>query len=558
MARFTAIFDPGGHPRCTLALAEVAGGHAAGPWRVQRSGGGIVEGIGEVTLFNRAEFAAPREHGQADGEILLKAYVAEGPAALARARGMFALAIWDGTELSLVRDPLGARTLFRARVGSAWGAASSLRALRRWPALPGRIDAAGVAAYLTFAYLPGEQTLLEGVREVPPGMLVRLQADGRSEGHSFWEPREELAEGDDHPRRLRALLEEATALCLPRGEEVGVFLSGGIDSSLVTALASRLHDRPVRSYAIHFGAELPNELAYSGLVAAHCRTQHEVLQFSGEQVAAHLPEAIAELDCLVGDPLTVPNLLLARKAAADGLRVVLNGEGGDPVFGGPKNLPMILFELGRSDPRPEARAHAYLRSYRKCFDDLPQLLTPEAQRALAAAPPLESIVSPFLESARMESYLNRLLYTNTRTKGAHHILTKVERLTSSCGLEGRAPLFDRAVVDYAFRIPPTLKLAGASEKWVLKSAVEDLLPGTVVHRPKSGMRVPVQHWLGGPLHSLAADLLLGPRALARGLFRPEPIRAWMAGEGALWPRHGAKLWLLLSLELWLRSFVDGE
>ena len=558
MPRFSAILDAAATPRCQLALALEVPGRADGPWRAWNSAGRALEAIGEVTLYNRAELDPADDGQRSDGEVLLEHYARHGAAGLAQVRGMFALAVWDGEALTLARDALGARTLFYARAGHAWGTASSLRVLRRWPPLPMRIDVAGVAAFLTFAYLPGERTLLEGVREVLPGTTVRLGADGSREVFSYWEPTETRIEGSGHARRLRKLLEEAVASRLPRGEDVGVFLSGGVDSSAVTALACRLHDRPVRSFAINFGADLPNELAYSGLVAAHCGTRHRVLTFSGEEIARHLPDAIAQLDCLVGDPLTVPNLLLARAAAADGLRVILNGEGGDPVFGGPKNLPMILFELYRVDPSPQARAQAYLRSYRKCYEDLPLLLTPEAQRALASAPPLEETVSPFLESPRMRSYLNRLLYTNTRTKGAHHILTKVERLTASCGVEGRAPLFDRAVVDFAFAIPPERKLRGTSEKWILKRATEDLLPATIVHRPKSGMRVPVQHWLQGPLRRMADDLLLGARAQSRGLFRPEPIRAWMAGENSLWPRHGAKLWLLLSLELWFRSFVDDD
>ncbi len=558
MPRFSALLDAAASPRCRLALAADQPGRAAGPWRVVDARGRTLEAIGEVTLYNRAELDPTDDGRWADGEFLFRFYVRHGAAGLARVRGMFALAVWDGEAVTLARDALGARTLFYARVGDAWGVASSLRVLRAWPPLPVKTDAAGIAAFLTFAYLPGERTLLEGVREVLPGTTVRLGIDGSRETFSYWEPTETETDDPDPIGRLRVLLEEAVASRLPRGEDAGVFLSGGLDSSLVTALARRLHDRPVHSYSIHFGEELPNEMAYSGLVAAHCGTAHRVLTFSGEEIARHLPEAIAQLDCLVGDPLTVPNLLLARAAAADGLRVILNGEGGDPVFGGPKNLPMILWELDRDDLSPHARAHAYLRSYRKCFEDLPALLTPTAQVALASSPPLENAVSPFLESPRMGSYLNRLLYTNTRTKGAHHILTKVERLTASCGVEGRAPLFDRAVVEHAFAVPPEMKLHGTSEKWILKRATEDLLPATIVHRPKSGMRVPVQHWLQGPLQRLAEDCLLSERARGRGLFRVEPIRAWMSGEGSVWPRHGAKLWLLLSLELWFRSFVDGD
>lgn len=132
----------------------------------------------------------------------------------------------------------------------------------------------------------------------------------------------------------------------------------------------------------------------------------------------------------------------------------------------------------------------------------------------------------------------------------------MERLTAACELEGRSPLFDREVVAYSFAIPPSYKLAGVTEKWVLKQAMRDLLPATIIDRPKSGMRVSIQHWLRGPLRELADDLLRGPEAQARDLFRTETIRAWMHGEGQVWARQGALLWIVLTLELWLRAYID--
>jgi len=157
----------------------------------------------------------------------------------------------------------------------------------------------------------------------------------------------------------------------------------------------------------------------------------------------------------------------------------------------------------------------------------------------------------------MTDLLHRLLHANLRTKGAHHILPKVDRLTSAAGIEGRSPLFDRRLVDAAFAAPPQAKLDGQREKGLLKDAVAKLLPATVVERPKSGMRVPVQDWLDGPLRELARDLLLGRRVRERGILRRKPIEALLRGEGSLYPRHGQQLWLLLSLELWLRAFVDA-
>ncbi|MGW1400967.1 asparagine synthetase B family protein [Streptomyces sp. NPDC002405] len=556
-----------------LALVRDEPGHAQGPFDAHG-----MRAVGEVTLHNRAELLAaltadgsPAPPGTSDGELLLRCWARLGERGVALAEGMFALAVLDGGDLVLIRDHVGARTLFYARAAGAWAASTSLRALRRWPALGTRMNLSAVRSFLTFAYLPGDETLLEGVREVLPGRVLRLTADGTATETVHWEPRERIGEplgpdgrsggSGDHVLTLRALLEEATARRLPEAEAVGVLLSGGIDSSLVTALAAKLHSHPVHTYSISFGDELPNELGYSGLVAAHCHTRHRVLTVSGTAVAARLADTAALLDSPVGDPLTVPNLMLAEAVANDGLSVVLNGEGGDPVFGGPKNLPMLVQEMhagapgAAESPWYEDRATAYLRSYRKCWTDLPDLLTADALAALEAAPAPQRFVEPYLTGPdRMTHLLNQLLHCNLRTKGAHHILTKVERLTASQGIQGRAPLFDRRVVDHAFATPPALKLRGTAEKWVLKEAVRDLLPATVVDRPKSGMRVPVQQWLSGPLRELGGDLLLGGAARRRGLFRPDTVRTWLRGEGALLPRQGGKLWLVLTLELWLRAY----
>ncbi|GAA3218834.1 asparagine synthetase B family protein [Dactylosporangium siamense] len=540
-----------------LGFVDPEPGFAEGPF----TAGGL-RALGEVVLHNRTELfaalaaaGAPAPPETPDGELLLRVYTTLGGTGIRAADGMFVLFIADGTDIVVVRDHVGTRTAFHARANGQWAVSTSLRALRRWPSLSTGLNLAAVRSFLTFAYLPGDETLLRGVHEVLPGRIVRLRADGTVREEPFWDATEAVDEATTaagHAATLRALLERATSLRLPAADPVAVLLSGGVDSSLVTALAAKLHDQEVRTYSISFGHELPNELAYSGLVAAHCNTRHQILSVSGEQVAARLAETVALLDSPVGDPLTVPNLMLAEAVAGDGMPVVLNGEGGDPVFGGPKNLPMLLFELHRDDPSPDARSLAYLRSYRKCGGDLPALLTADTLRALEGEPGPERFVAPYLSPGTMRAHLNRLLHCNLRTKGAHHILTKVERLTAARGLQGRSPLFDRQVIDHAFTVPPRLKLAGTEEKWILKEAVRDLLPATIVDRPKSGMRVPVQQWLSGPLRDLADDVLLGSRT--SGLFDPVTIRAWLRGEGALLPRQGGKVWLVLTLELWLRAY----
>jgi asparagine synthase (glutamine-hydrolysing) len=264
-----------------------------------------------------------------------------------------------------------------------------------------------------------------------------------------------------------------------------------------------------------------------------------------------LPETMALLDDPIGDPLTVPNLLIAQ-VASQFAQVVLNGEGGDPCFGGPKNQPMLINSL-YSAVTDSDLLQAYLLSYHKCAADLPQLLNPAIWQQVQTQP---SVFSPELNSDL--SFLNRLMSLNIQFKGADHILTKVNNLTQAAGIQGRSPLFDPRVVDLSMTIPPTYKLSGTEEKAVLKQAIADLLPDAIIHRPKSGMMVPVhfgfrQHW-----QRPARSLLLNKRAAIAPYLNQDLIRNWLDYRGDVWCRYGVKLWLLVSLELWLQGHGSGR
>jgi asparagine synthase (glutamine-hydrolysing) len=530
---------------------------------------GTVVVSGEVTLDNedalRRVLGCPAARG---GSLLAELYRRDGAHAGQRALGMFAVAVWDARagRLLLLRDGVGARTLYYASDGRGCWFASRLRALRRTPAVSSSISLTALRNYLTCAFVPGDETMWRDAHELRPGTALSVP---EGEVVSFWEPSEGACEPDapleTHAARLRPLLEDAVRARLPASGPAGVFLSGGLDSSLVTALAARYAPGPVHTFAIHFGPPYPNELTWSVMAAAHCGTRHHVLELPGALIRDTLAETMAALDDPIGDPLTTPNLLLGRAAARE-TGVVLNGEGGDPCFGGPKNGPMLLHELYGAGAGREA---AYLRSFQKCYDDLPCLLTPEVQAALIGAPSQEELVAPFLGGAgpgarasvengdaaapAMTHYLNRLMYLNVRLKGADHILTKVNNLTSANGILGRSPLFDRRIVEASFAIPPEHKLAGATEKAVLKRTVADLLPEAILNRPKSGMLVPVQAWFQHDLRRFARGLLLDRRARTRPYLDRDTVRAWLDYRGNLWPRHGVKLWLVLTLEEWLRA-----
>ncbi len=478
---------------------------------------------------------------------------AEAVGDLARVRGAFAVAWQDADgRVHLARDPIGHRSMYwgvRPDGTPVWGLRlhDVLRA-----GVPRALDPVGIAAFLSTAYVPGERTLVRGVRAVPAGVELVFERDGRVARRPFAAlPASPPAFDDEETlrARLRATLEDAVERLLPDGP-VAATLSGGIDSSLVVALARRA--RPVHAFSITFGPEHRDELEWSRLVARHTGATHEEILVRPADVMRLLDLTVGALSVPNGDPLTVPNTMLFEAARARGLDVVLNGEGGDPCWGGPKNAPLLLSELyGGHD----AREDAYLRSHLKLWDELGAVLTPELRAALDEDA-LRALVRPWLEDARWPSFLDRLMAINVAWKGAGHILPKVEHLGLRAGVRPRSPLFDRDVVRLAFAVPPDLKRHGSTEKYLLKRAVADLLPEAIVDRPKSGMMVPVEAWFQGPLARFARDRLLGGLA-RRGLVE----RAWLerlldARLGGLRPRRGVKIWLLLTLESWLRRVYD--
>lgn len=458
----------------------------------------------------------------------------------AERRGGFACASIRDGALHLARDGVGHRSLYWSqRPDGALVFGSTLHeVLARDPRRA--LDPHALALYLSCAYVPGERTLLAHIRALPPGVELVATSDGVTL-RPFWDlPPEPAFPEDEGPLRdrLRHELELAVQRALPDGP-VTCFLSGGIDSSLVTALAAR--HRPLRALSVAFGPEHRNELPWSQAVARHVGAPHEVVEVLPRDVTGRLDEAMAALSEPNGDPLTVPNLLMFAAASGE---VVLNGEGGDPCFGGPKNAPMLLAQLYDGDPPAEAWLHAHQR----CYEDL---------RAMLRQPPPSLLpeLQPWFTDRRWPSFLNRLMAINVALKGPYHILPKVEHLAARYGAQVRSPLFDRDVVELAFAIPPNLKRKGPIEKHLLKEAVRDLLPDAVVDRPKSGMMVPVEGWFSGELLGFARERLLDGLAAWDLLDRVWLERLVDRRLSGVRPRQGVKVWMLVALEAWLRQVV---
>ncbi len=497
---------------------------------------------GDIWLSNRQDLAIIPD--ESDLAIFARLWAKKKLNSLDLLQGMFGLVIYDRQleQLIIIRDPIGARTIYYTAGRTPW-IAPQLHSLN--PYRSNQLDSIALRDYLTCSFVPGERTMWQDVREIRPGTALKLP---EAQLITYWQLQERLAEPESlvwHGDKLRSQLERVIREYLPSGKPVGVFLSGGLDSSCITALAAKLHNAPIHTYSIHFGAECANELEFSSMVSNHCHTNHHILEVTFADMWSKLPETMAYLDDPIGDPLTVPNLLVGKLASQD-VSITLNGEGGDPCFGGPKNQPMLIDSLYSSVTKGDS-LQAYLISFQKCAADLPQLLKPDILNQVQES----SIFEPDLNSEM--SYLNRLMALNIKFKGADQILTKVNNLTQAAELQGRSPLFDRRIVELSMAIPPEYKLSGVQEKAVLKQAVADLLPATIINRPKSGMMVPVQLGFRKYWQRQAKSLLLSRRALIAPYINQDLIREWLSFQGDVWGRYGVKLWLLVSLELWLQA-----
>ena len=484
--------------------------------------------------------------------------------------GAWAFAAFDKRSgaLWLGRDATGQRVLYVARTPGGLVFSSDTKSIHARGDVSRDLDRLALVRYLSCAYLPGDATLVRAVTEVQPGSVVRYDPDGTVTRRGFFAPEEpedldaleETAEADAprYAKSLRDTLESVVAGYLESTADRGTpcaFLSGGVDSSLVVALAARLGQTPT-CFSISFGDDLPNELVFSKMVADHVGASHEVVTIGPQAMADRLEETLYHLDDPIGDPLTVPNFLVAEAAASRGFRRALNGEGGDPCFGGPKNIPMLLSSWYDEDHGERERA--YVRSYQKLYDDLPRLLAPGVLDDATKDEPIEAFLTPIL-AGPAKSFLNKLAHVNLSAKGGNHILVKVEKLYGAHGLVPLSPLFDPRVAMRAWETPPSLKLRGNVEKWILKQAVADVLPAAIIERKKSGMLVPVHPWLTGPLRDVAGELLSEASVKRRGLFEPSFVKELLRYQGAATVRgfYGAKIWMLLTLEAWMRLFLDG-
>jgi asparagine synthase (glutamine-hydrolysing) len=534
--------------------------------------------------------------GHSDTEVMLESFARRGiPETLADLNGMYALALWDRREriLHLVRDRLGIKPLFFELGGGGVAFGSELKALRARDAKPRSLDLGAVASFLRYGYVPAPHAIFVGVEKVLPGEIVSIASDGAVSRARYWRLEDAVAAGHADPLdvsdeeaidRLAALLVDAIGRQMISDVPLGAFLSGGVDSSTVTALMVAARRGPVGTFSIGFPDLGFDESKHAALVARHLGTTHTELTVSAGEALAVIPGLPEMYDEPFADSSQIPTHLVSRLSRGH-VTVALSGDGGDELFAGYNRYLLAAGSWSRIAriPPPLRRAASYglgaipPHVVDRVAQFLPRSATPaqpgDKIAKLASVLALDGeglyrrlvsqVPDPSLYLAIKESepclgaapaglaLLDRMRFTDTLTYLPDDILQKVDRAAMSVALEARPPLLDHRVVEFAWRLPRRFLVRNGESKWLLRRVLDRFVPRALIERPKMGFGVPLADWLRGPLRVWADDLL----RVDAGVFDIEPVRVLWHEHLNGSRNHAYQLWTFLTFEAWRRRWA---
>lgn len=522
-----------------------------------------------------------------DTEVIAHLYEDDGPDFVLRLRGMFAIAIWDRRQqrLVLARDRLGKKPLYWRLSDGVLTYGSELKAVMEDDRCPRDVDRDALARYLMYQYIPSPQTILQGVHKLPPAGLLVWDGD-QPVVSRYWTPSyEPKIRRPDDTAELAELLRESVRLRLRSDVPVGAFLSGGMDSSVIVALMAEASATRVRTFSIGFDEPAFDELPYARAVARHFDTDHteDVVRLDAIGL---LPELADHFDEPFADPSAIPTFRVAQLAAQE-LKVVLTGDGGDEAFGGydryrfqgvlgvTDRLPGPIqagltgtaqFVLARTAERSRLRRR--VDSWRNLArmdpdDRYVRLMAINSQeirdRLLGSAPvPDPSDYLGDVMRSGPPDPLDRMLRADTLTYLPEDLLVKMDRATMANSLEARSPLLDHHVVEFAARLPSDRKIRRGVTKIILREVAKSLMPSRMVDRPKRGFGVPITTWFMTDLGDHYRDVVLGPDARIRDHLDQAVAAALLVEHRTGIRDHGHRLWTILMFELWARRWSTAR
>ena len=555
-------------------------------------------------IYNHRELRKPLEQKghryrtQTDTETIIHLYEEHGRDCVQHLHGMFAFAIWDSKRrvILVARDRLGIKPLYYLHTNEFLLFASEIKALLAHPGVRAEFNRGALPEYLAFGYLAGPETMFTGVQKLPPGHVLTASASGSLSVEPYWT----LPQGEhlDHrPRKYyvqtyRELLEHSVESHLMSDVPLGVFLSGGLDSSLVAALMTRFREDPIETFSVGYDDEKYSELPYARIVATHLKSVHHEIRVSRQEFFRALPKLIWHEDEPLAWPSSVSLYFVAR-LASERVKVVLTGEGSDETLAGYMRyiwtlwnarfgfayrmlLPAALRGVIRREISYSRRLEATTR--RKLehtflgrdvsswpslyFDNFYSAFSEVEQKDLLADTVLREPGAPYEDSMALweqsrGDLLARMLYTDIKTYLVE-LCMKQDQMSMAASVESRVPFLDHLLVEFAVRIPAQFKTRGLEGKVVLKELASGLLPEAIIHRRKMGFPTPLSSWLLGSQLDLIEKELLEARSLERGVFKAEALRKLFSEHRAGYRDHSDKIWRLLNLELWQRVFCEGD
>ncbi len=572
-----------------LSIIDVEGGHQP----FSSEDGGIVSVCnGELYNFRdiKRELSADGIvlKSKSDADVLPHLYERDGVGLVHHLKGMFAFAVWDEKEKTLIlaRDRMGQKPLYYARHDGALLFASELKALLEYPGFHPALNKKALAKYLTYEYVPAPDSILEGVSKLEPGHLLHFKA-GKISVRRYWDlpVGEELNIGESEAReRFMALFDQSVQRRLISDVPLGVFLSGGLDSSSVVAMIARHREAVgIKTFSIAFSEKSFDESSYARSVAKHFGTDHREEVLSPENLIALFPEVTALLDEPLGDASIIPTYALSRFTRKY-VTVALGGDGGDELFAGYptfqaerfanyyRKIPRLIRNgvieklvsaLPTSDEnisldfkikqfikgagREDLSRHAtWMGSFSE--DELKKLLS------FDSPPELYEDTARHFKNSMLASKGNRVLYSYKKLYLADDILTKVDRASMWSSLEARAPFMDHELVEFIFRLPYRFKLSGMTMKYLLKKTFEDILPKGIAHRSKKGFGIPVAKWIKGPIREMTCDLLAPEKIGREGFLNPKYVSEILDRHLSGKEDNRKKLWTLIIFEKWLENW----
>jgi asparagine synthase (glutamine-hydrolysing) len=532
---------------------------------------------------------------QSDTEVIVHLYEEIGPLCVEKLRGMFAFALWDerAKSLFLARDRIGIKPLYYFLNDKTLVFASEIKAILADPSVRRNLAPEVVDRFLTFLYVPGEETLIQGIRKLAPGHFL-LARNGKAEIREYWDLRFAKPSNqlnlEEAESQISDLLVESVDLHMIADVPVGVLLSGGVDSTAILSCAAERTGREINTFTVGFsGPQVEDERPYAKLAAKTYGSRQFEITVTARDFAAFLPQYVWHMEEPVCEPPAVA-LYYVSKLARQHVKVLLSGEGGDEAFAGYDNYRNIVWlerlkqvwpaangaaswslsHLGSQMRSPRLARYAPLMN--KTFPDYYYSRTSTPHRysgngigELYASDFVKSVdreqsiepVRRLLANVRNQAVLDQMLYIDTKTWLPDDLLIKADKMTMANSLELRVPLLDHRLIEFAASLPPKYKLNGFTLKYIWKKALSKRVPAQILNRRKAGFPVPYESWLRRDLKDQVYSILTDRKTTQRGYFQQSAVEKLMkvnTEQGA----HSKEVFSLVALELWHRIFLDGE